>query len=295
MSFNIFEVCERFKEEEAAIRFLQEKGALHQHRTCTRGHAMKYCQRTGRHGPRWRCQKGGGGEEVPVRRGTWFDGEKLELKKALVLIYSWSRGYTRMSFCSRELGISSNCAVAMQKRLREVAAESLLRDPLVIGGPGLTVEVDETAFSKRKYQRGRMYPTQWVLGGVCRETGECFLVPVGNRSSQTLLPLIRQYVRPGTTVITDEWRGYRGLAGSGYTHLTVNHSLQFVQPETGAHTQTVESLWAQVKRSNKLRCGTPRRFLDSYLCEFMWRRRLRPRQDPFDCIVNDIATYWPPQ
>uniref|UniRef100_A0A5S6QBB8 Uncharacterized protein n=1 Tax=Trichuris muris TaxID=70415 RepID=A0A5S6QBB8_TRIMR len=26
MSFNIFEACKRFKEEEAAIRFLQEKG-----------------------------------------------------------------------------------------------------------------------------------------------------------------------------------------------------------------------------------------------------------------------------
>uniref|UniRef100_A0A5S6Q405 cAMP-regulated phosphoprotein 19 n=1 Tax=Trichuris muris TaxID=70415 RepID=A0A5S6Q405_TRIMR len=96
----------------------------------------------------------------------------------------------------------------MQKRLCEVAAESLLRNPLVIGGPGLTVEVEETAFSKRKYQHGRMYPTQWVLRGVCRETGERFLVPVGNGSRRTL---IRRCVRPGTTVITDEWRSLLSL------------------------------------------------------------------------------------
>uniref|UniRef100_A0A5S6QZK5 Uncharacterized protein n=1 Tax=Trichuris muris TaxID=70415 RepID=A0A5S6QZK5_TRIMR len=58
-----------------------------------------------------------------------------------------------MAVCSRVVGMSSNCAVGLQKRLREVAAESLLRVRLVIGGPGLTVELDETAFSKRKYQR----------------------------------------------------------------------------------------------------------------------------------------------
>uniref|UniRef100_A0A5S6QP46 ISXO2-like transposase domain-containing protein n=1 Tax=Trichuris muris TaxID=70415 RepID=A0A5S6QP46_TRIMR len=154
---------------------------------------MKYCERTGRHGPRWRCHKAGCGKDVPVRRGTWFDGDKLELNKALICVYSWIRGYTTMAFCSCELRTSSNCAVELQKRLREVAAESLFKNRLVMGGPGLTVEVDETAFSKRKYQRGRMYPTQWVLGGVCYETGECSLVPVGNRRRQTL---IRRYFRP---------------------------------------------------------------------------------------------------
>uniref|UniRef100_A0A5S6QMH3 PiggyBac transposable element-derived protein domain-containing protein n=1 Tax=Trichuris muris TaxID=70415 RepID=A0A5S6QMH3_TRIMR len=89
----------------------------------------------------------------------------LELDKALVFVYSWRRGYTTMAFCSCELRMSSNCALGLQKCLREVAAEWLLRDPLMIGGSGLTVEIDETAFSKRKYQRGRMYPTQWVFGG----------------------------------------------------------------------------------------------------------------------------------
>uniref|UniRef100_A0A5S6QCW7 ISXO2-like transposase domain-containing protein n=1 Tax=Trichuris muris TaxID=70415 RepID=A0A5S6QCW7_TRIMR len=88
-----------------------------------------------------------------------------------------------------QLGMGSNCAVGLQKRLREVAAEWLLRDPTVLGGPGLTVELDETAFFKRKSQRGRMHPTQWVFGGVCCETGECFLVPVRDRSSQTLIRL----------------------------------------------------------------------------------------------------------
>uniref|UniRef100_A0A5S6QQ40 Uncharacterized protein n=1 Tax=Trichuris muris TaxID=70415 RepID=A0A5S6QQ40_TRIMR len=44
MSFNFFEACERFKEEEeAAIRFIQDKVVFHRRKTCMRGHAMKYC------------------------------------------------------------------------------------------------------------------------------------------------------------------------------------------------------------------------------------------------------------
>ncbi|KFD48899.1 hypothetical protein M513_10262 [Trichuris suis] len=127
------------------------------------------------------------------------------------------------------------------------------------------------------------------------DSGESFLVPVANRSSRTLIPLIRQYIRPGTTVMTDCWAGYRSLSREDYTHLRVNHSINFVHPDDPeVRTQTVESLWAQVKRSNKLRCGTRRSELDSYLCEFMWRRRLRPNEDPFDKILSDVARNWPP-
>ncbi|KFD71256.1 hypothetical protein M514_16603 [Trichuris suis] len=193
------------------------------------------------------------------------------------------------------IGLSADCSVSRKRLLREVVTESLLSNPLVIGGPNRTMEVDETLYSKRKSHRGRLYPEQWVFGGVCRETGESFLVPVVNRSSRALIPLIRQYIRPGTTVMTDCWAGYRSLSSrEDYTHLSVNHSINFVHPVTGAHTQTVESVWAQVKRSNKLRCGTRRSELDSYLCEFMWRRRIRPNEDPFDKILGDIAKYWPP-
>ena len=47
-----------------------------------------------------------------------------------------------------------------------------------IGGPGLTVEIDESKFGKRKYNRGRNVNGKWVLGGICNETNDVFLIPV---------------------------------------------------------------------------------------------------------------------
>ena len=40
--------------------------------------------------------------------------------------------------------------------------------------------------------------------------------------------------------MSDMWKAYDCLKDEGYTHLTVNHSLNF-DPDTGAHTQRIEN------------------------------------------------------
>uniref|UniRef100_A0A5S6Q2J4 DDE_Tnp_IS1595 domain-containing protein n=1 Tax=Trichuris muris TaxID=70415 RepID=A0A5S6Q2J4_TRIMR len=280
-------------DENVVIRYLQDRGLLHSQRTCTCGYVMKLTEKERLRGRRWRCNNRVCRKQISLRSGTWFEGYKVDFCTAVKFMYSWSHGYTTIRFCCDELDMSKNTAIHWNLSMRDVAAEVLMRQPLVIGGTGLTVEVDETVYSKRKYQRGRLYPQQWVFGGICRETKECFLVRVPDRSSRTLIPLIQQYVRPGTTVITDCWRGYDSLSQVGYTHQRVNHSANFVNPVTGAHTQTIESLWAELKRGNKLRKGTDRSMVESYLCQYMWRRTLRPRENPFERIVADIATCFP--
>ena len=54
-------------------------------------------------------------------------------------------------------------------------------------------------------------------------------------------------------------------------HNTVNHSLHFVDPVTGIHTQNIESYWAKHKYVLKKMKGCRREFLTQYLQEFMWR------------------------
>ena len=88
-----------------------------------------------------------------------------------------------------------------------------------IDGPGMTVEIDESKFGKLKFNRGRCIEGQWVFGGICRQTKACFLVPVGQRDKDTLLPIIRAHISPDTCVMSDMWKAYdcikrRGLHSS---------------------------------------------------------------------------------
>ena len=80
---------------------------------------------------------------------------------------------------------------------------TMIANPIIIGGPNTTVEIDESMFSRRKNQVGRVLTQQWVFGRLCRETGDCFLIPVSNRSKETLVPIIPTNILPGTTIVSD--------------------------------------------------------------------------------------------
>uniref|UniRef100_A0A5S6Q8S1 ISXO2-like transposase domain-containing protein n=1 Tax=Trichuris muris TaxID=70415 RepID=A0A5S6Q8S1_TRIMR len=179
------EICSRFKDEDAAVAFFKGKGVLHRQRSCVCGHPMKIAGKKNGQARRCRCYKAQCNKEVSLRTGTWFEGHRSDFRTAVLFIYAWSREYTTTGFCSQELGMSSNCAVGWKKSMREVAPESLLRNPLVIGGTGLTVEVDETVFSKRKYQRGRTYPEHAIqrFGYFARRLKQLDCLPVSRTRS----------------------------------------------------------------------------------------------------------------
>ncbi|CAI9728290.1 Hypothetical predicted protein [Octopus vulgaris] len=126
----------------------------------------------------------------------------------------------------------------------------------MIGGDGVEIEIDERVLVHRKYQRGRIIKTVWLFGGLERLTKRSFMVPLltecdeGNgRDADTLVPIIRRYVRPRSIIYSDCWHAYSYLRSMGYTHYQVNHSKHFVDPHSPAiHTQNIERLWKSLKK-----------------------------------------------
>ena len=133
-----------------------------------------------------------------------------------------------------------------------------------------------------------------IFGGIEEETGECFIWPVERRDAATLLTLIQCYILPGTIIVSDCWRAYGGIGNlpEGYQHLTVNHSVNFVDPESGAHTNLIEQLWQKFKRRHKHEFGTARTVFEGYVSDFCWRQRFKG-PDIFFHLWSQISSHYP--
>lgn len=141
-----------------------------------------------------------------------------------------------------------------------------------IGGSNAIIELDEAKIDKRKYNTGRIIRDQWIFDGIERNTKKVFILSVPNRSIEILLPIIRKYVVPGTTIYTYKWRAYDAIRNeNSYIRQTVNHSVNFVDPETGVHTHNIQRLWRDM-RANISRYDTHDYHFTNYLAEFLFKR-----------------------
>ena len=98
------------------------------------------------------------------------------------------------------------------------------------------------------------------------------MIPVHNRKQNTLIPLIQKWIQPGSIIHSDCWKYYNKLSKLGYTHITVNHSKEFMNVSNAACTNSIESDWRHAKVSMP-RYGVHQGMHAAYLAEFMWRHK----------------------
>ena len=122
-----------------------------------------------------------------------------------------------------------------------------------------------------------------------------YMEAVAKRDKATLLPIIEKIVRPGSIIYSNEWRAYSQIQEKlGFQHQTVNHSVNFVDPATGVHTQAIESYWAKAKYKFKVMKSVSTESLPSYLDERMWRDRWgTSTEDAFNNLCKCIAEQYP--
>ena len=95
--------------------------------------------------------------------------------------------------------------------------------------PSSQTDKDSTALptskSKGKGKRGRG-TSKIPVFGILKRNGCVYTQIIKNATKSQVLPIIRKYVKTGSTVYTDKWRAYDGLVVDGYKHYRINHQDQ---------------------------------------------------------------------
>jgi transposase-like protein len=181
----------------------------------------------------------------------------------------------------REIGIGSyQTAWAWLHKLRRAMVRP---NQDMIGGPGATVEIDETFIGGIKGIKagGRSPHGKAIVAIAVESNGRVRLARLPNTTRETLTEFVLSNVERGSEVHTDAWGGYNDVGRYDYRHVVTNMSSR---DALDAHVTMPDAhrVAALLKRwlLGTHQGGMSREQLDYYLDEFTFRfnrRRSRSR------------------
>ena len=235
----------------------------------------------------WRCKKPLCKSTKSIYYGSFFANFKLKPNQVLLIAYLWLVGSDH-SEIMKITGHSKNTITSYLNVFRDLISGYVSETSGKIGGPGVIVEIDESKFGKRKYNKGHHVEGTWVFGGVERTPERrVFVTAVPNRKAETLLDFIQKNVEEGSIIYSDFWAAYNNINKKlRFKHKTVNHSKGFKLPDTDIHTNTIEGTWNGIKMNIAPR-NRNSNDVGNHLMEFIWRRQ--NSNSLWDSFINCLS------
>jgi transposase-like protein len=245
-TISTFQLFERFPDQETARTYLE--GLL-----WPQGPRCPVCglgeRITTRKGGFYRCNQCK--EDFTVRTGTVMERSHIPLHKwvyAMYLVVTARKGISSMQL-AKEIGVTQKSAWFMLGRLREACGSKFEKlrgiieiDEAYVGG--LAKNMHKYVREKKQIKTGTHSKT--AILGMRERGGRTKAQVIPNADQATLFPIIYKAVEAGSTIYTDEWKGYNGL-GWSFTHETVNHrSGEYSRDDVT--TNSIEAVWAVLKR-----------------------------------------------
>ena len=243
----------------------------------------------------WNCH--GCKSTFNVMTGTIFQGTQVALQKwflAIVLMVHAKKSISS-SQLARDLDIPQPTAWLMQKRIRsemEKGSSVLLQgiieaDETFIGGKPRKRKDDDGNLPPPS-KRGRGTKKAKVLGAVERG-GKVVARVMTDLSSKTIMRFLTAFVRAGSTLMTDEYKGYKPVKRV-MKHEVINHQeRRYV--DGYIHTNTIEGFWSLLKRAWY---GThhhySKKYAHLYVAESCWKYNHRDNNDLFNLFLTQCVS-----
>ena len=184
----------------------------------------------------------------------------------------------------RQLGVTYKCAWRIANKVRTLFSDET---------PQLNniVEIDETYVGGKgkNNKRGRGAENKTPVFGMAERKGLLRAKVTVDTKKETVMPIIKEHVKIGSNIMSDEYLPYQSLSREGFNHQSINHSQkQYVNGLI--HTNTIEGFWSQLKRSvNGTYHMVSPKYLQEYVNEFSYRYNQREKARPiFSLLLERI-------
>jgi len=203
------------------------------------------------HKGKYRCSDKDCRADFTVRVGTVFESSHIPLHKWLMAAYllcSSKKGISSHQI-HRTMGVTYKTAWFMTHRIREAMREGAL---LPIGGPGTTVEADETFIGRnplRKKARGTGH--KLCVLSLVERGGRVRSFHVEDTKAVSIVPIVNENISHESCLMTDENPSYGRVGQRFKSHETVVHkNEEYARYEKGRviSTNTVEGFFSIFKR-----------------------------------------------
>lgn len=184
-----------------------------------------------------------------VTVGSVMERSKIPLTKWVLAYHLMAASKKGMSSkqLQRMLGVTYKTAWFLTMRIREAAGPDLKAGPL--GGEGKVIESDETFVGgkKKNVHRGKPEPRKHAVHALVERGGRVRAKHVADVTAKTLKKNLKELADHKSALHTDDSLANLSVGKDFADHKTVAHTLgEYVKGD--AHTQTVESFFALLKR-----------------------------------------------
>jgi transposase-like protein len=314
----ILDVVQRFPTERSCQEYLASRRwsdgvMICPHEGC--GHDKAYVYKDG---IRYKCKKCR--LVYTAKTGTFMEASKLPTIKWFLALYLvlHKKGISSVQL-AKDIGVQQRTAWFVLHRIRfalgnepeQQLSGTIQLDETFVGGKNKNRHHDK----KVKGGQGRSFKDKTpVMGMLQQEISKivprpnkieshkivkekiiisnakliCKVIP--DTKTESLQPIIRKFVEPGSIVVSDEWFAYRGL-GNVYDHQIVDHQRKQYVNDLGFTSNAMESSWTQFKLTiNGTYVRPTRKHLDKYKSEFVFRYNNRHLgvQGQIDCVIANM-------
>ena len=255
---NVYAFAMRVYDDDAAFRFAIRLGLIRGPPThCPACHHLMWFEKgkkvRGVNGV-WRCKnRDCTRETLSLFAGSVFEKSQLTVSQFLKVLFGIAEE-KKVLEVAHDADVAAKTVVVIHQLIRKMMADFNRINRRLVGGPQLTVEIDECHVHTRKYNVGRVIASQqwWVVGGICRQTRETFVVITPTRDKPTLRWILFHNVAANSVIYTAGWGGYFNIEEMGLNciHRTVDHSHNFVNLNyRDVHTNTIERAWRTLREA----------------------------------------------